>query len=932
MNDCSIPFQHPWLLLLIIPALLCTLIPFFLIPKKFRRTRNRVISVTLHSLAAALCVTLIAGISFLYTVPNRENELMILVDLSDSGNEQADEKDEYVQTVINLCGEGYKVGVVTFGLEPVYAAPLTYDLRDVYRQYLSAPAPDTSATDIAAALDFAAQQFENPQTSKIVLLSDGLETDSEALSAAELIAARGIKIDTVCFPDEAHGEVQLTGVTLPQDKVVLGQQVDLRLTVESSVEEPVSVSVTLSDKGFPDEALSFTLQKGEQVLTVPHVFQSAGMHDLLFNLESSTDFVTRNNLFQAHLEISVFEDVLILENVAGEADYLEGILSENYTVNTLNIHTDADLLPQDAKELCGYQQVILVNISNKDLTSAAMPQGFDAALYEYVYDLGGSMLTVGGSNDVDQNNNPVPHAYNRADLAGSLLQEMLPVQTIDYSPPVAVMLVIDTSGSMSGDLFPSAVEGARETVEALSARDYCGVMSFTTDASEEVSVLPLSQKQTILDTLDRMENGTSGSGGGTASGGTVFSGAIDRAGRALAAVDADRKHIILITDGNPSDHLEATSENDANAYGKYIDWNLDQGITMSVITLGLGSSSSNFTQMEKTAERGNGKHYNFESDELHLVGDIMKQDLAAIALAEMQEGIEYSPTIGDYTSVFAGMSASTQFPVLNGYYGVRVKDDDSVTVPLEYGYVPIYAAWKFGAGTVGSFMCDLSGLWSAEFVQDDIGRQLIKNIAESLAPLQPPEPDRADFTVEQIDDNYSTRLNIFTDLEEDEQVRVSVTPLSEEAMNYYASGVNVTEVGNGVGFEFSILCTGVYEILIEKVDASGNVLADITLKKDFSYSEEYDAIREEDEGAQFLAALAERGDGAVIEDAVQIFSSFEEFIRKTFDPALTFLILMIVCILLDIAVRKFKFKWPHELIRERKERRLHEEGGSHDRS
>ena len=65
---------------------------------------------------------------------------------------------------------------------------------------------------------------------------------------------------------------------------------------------------------------------------------------------------------------------------------------------------------------------------------------------------------------------------------------------------------------------------------------------------------------------------------------------------------------------------------------------------------------------------------------------------------------------------------------------------------------------------------------------------------------------------------------------------------------------------------------------------------------------------------------------------MQIFSSFEEFIRKTFDPALTFLILMIVCILLDIAVRKFKFKWPHELIRERKERRLHEEGGSHDRS
>ena len=141
MNDFSITFQHPWLLLLIIPALLCTLIPFFLIPKKFRRTRNRVISVTLHSLAAALCVTLIAGISFLYTVPNRENELLLVVDRSDSGSEQEELKEEYIQNVIGMCDVNYKVGIVTFGYDTVYAAPLSYDSREVYRQYLSAELP-----------------------------------------------------------------------------------------------------------------------------------------------------------------------------------------------------------------------------------------------------------------------------------------------------------------------------------------------------------------------------------------------------------------------------------------------------------------------------------------------------------------------------------------------------------------------------------------------------------------------------------------------------------------------------------------------------------------------------------------------------------------------------------------------------------------------
>ena len=45
MSDFSIGFANPWLLFLLIPALLLTLIPFLRLPKKFRRTRNRVISV-----------------------------------------------------------------------------------------------------------------------------------------------------------------------------------------------------------------------------------------------------------------------------------------------------------------------------------------------------------------------------------------------------------------------------------------------------------------------------------------------------------------------------------------------------------------------------------------------------------------------------------------------------------------------------------------------------------------------------------------------------------------------------------------------------------------------------------------------------------------------------------------------------------------------
>ena len=45
----------------------------------------------------------------------------------------------------------------------------------------------------------------------------------------------------------------------------------------------------------------------------------------------------------------------------------------------------------------------------------------------------------------------------------------------------------------------------------------------------------------------------------------------------------------------------------------------------------------------------------------------------------------------------------------------------------------------------------------------------------------------------------------------------------------------------------------------------------------------------------------------------------------TYDPRLPILITAIVLFLIDIAVRKFKFKWPHEIIKERRERKLEQE-------
>ena len=87
MTNFQIQFNEPLLLLLLIPAFFFALFPYFRLAKRYRRTRNRIISVVLHCLIMVLAITLLAGIGFTYQVPNSENEVILLVDASDSSSE-----------------------------------------------------------------------------------------------------------------------------------------------------------------------------------------------------------------------------------------------------------------------------------------------------------------------------------------------------------------------------------------------------------------------------------------------------------------------------------------------------------------------------------------------------------------------------------------------------------------------------------------------------------------------------------------------------------------------------------------------------------------------------------------------------------------------------------------------------------------------------
>lgn len=903
MSNFQITYNHPWFLLLIIPAVLLTLIPYFRLDKRYRFTRNKIISMTCHIIAMVIAVNLLSGIGFSYEVLNEENEVILLVDVSDSGKAHDDAKEEFIRSVIDVCDEGCKIGIVKFGYGCDYSVKLTGDKASVFDQYVLSEDPDGSATALAEALKYTASLFTNKETSKIVVISDGLETDGEALLTLHEIVSEGTLIDTVLFPKEDAADIQVLSATVKETEIVIGESFSIDLLIQSNFgggEEAAVLRLYDNEKLYGETVIG--IKHGINEIPVSLAFSERGMHELTFELvtdyelfgEPLEDATKLNNSYRTYINLEEFENILIIERYENEATKLKEIISATKNVTDISVEADISAFPATIEDMVAYEQIVLVNIAYAD-----MPAGFEALLNQYVYEFGGGLLTVGGKNNYDSEGKPVPHAYNRQDIENSqFFKHMLPVNAEDYTPPIAVMLVVDTSLSMkSTGKLDAAIDGAEVCLDALHDRDFCGIVSFSSASSERLSVLPVSQRETISEAIKKISDEPGG--------GTIFSDAIMKAGRALSVINnVERKHIVLITDGKPGDSYDD--------YKRYIEDNVADGITMSVLTIGMDDAKK-MAEMQKAAEEGGGKFYNVNN--VSSIASTMYKDLTEEAIPEIQYGKEFNLTVKDKSTIFSGID-SNAIPPLAGYYGTVAKK--GATVPLMGEYVPIYAVHKYGKGTVGSFMCDLGGEWSAAFVNNIVGQALVMNIVESIFPFQDIRADSIKYELKS--DNYAHWINIHG-APEGQTVSVTVTPISPSLQHLYGA-IDVTAAESNRRFTFSVTQPGLYEIRIISSDEAGNVITEIPVYRSFSYSKEYDTFSmTEEAGAKLLSELARTSGGTEIHDPVQVFESFKETLTRVFDPRPILIIVAIILILLDIAARKFKFKWLHELIRERKTER-----------
>ena len=145
--------------------------------------------------------------------------------------------------------------------------------------------------------------------------------------------------------------------------------------------------------------------------------------------------------------------------------------------------------PESLAELQNYDLFILSNVPATSLSLRQME-----VARTYVQDLGGGLMMLGG----DQ-------SFGLGGYYKTSLEEILPVRS-DFEkekekPSLALMLVIDKSGSMGGEKIEMAKEAARAAVELLGPSDKVGVLAFEGENFWISEMHPATDKGFVLDRI-----------------------------------------------------------------------------------------------------------------------------------------------------------------------------------------------------------------------------------------------------------------------------------------------------------------------------------------------------------------------------------------------------------------------------------------------
>ena len=841
----SLEFARP-LLLLLLPAYIALI---YLIDRRggrrSRRIKHRVARV-MRCLLTCLCVLALAAPSVV--LPGGQQAVWILADASASARGMQDQMTQSVRTALENKDASVNAGVIAFGGNAMVEKPLAQD--GTYNGVTTAV--DAQASDLSSALTLASALLPEDAQGRIVVLSDGATEDVRA--AAQQLAARGVTVDFQSFSGDALPDAQISQLNVPS-RVYQGQS--FTVTVQVTANHDTAGTLVLYQNRTPVSSREVTLRRGDNTFTFRDTAADTGVVTYEARLISEGDSCAQNDSMGGYVYVQGAPKLLLVEGRQGEDSEMAAMLSAAAMQYETVLPAQ---LPYDAEQLRQYDGVVLVNV---DYDAADEEQW--AALDSAVRVLGRGLTVIGGDS-----------SYALGGYRGSKLEEMLPV-TIDVRnkldlPSLALMLVIDKSGSMSDGMFGTtrlelAKEAAMRAAEVLTPNDQVGVIAFDDAAKWVVNLQKAEDVEAIQNQIGTIRPG----------GGTAFFTALYEATYALMNAQAQQKHIIFLTDGEAGN----------TGYLQLCDIMQQNDITLTTVAVGSGADQATLRTL---AQQGGGRAY--AANEFDNLPKIFTKETYLVSGSYVQNRT--------FTPVITEQSALTDFegfPQLSGYLAATEKSLATVSL-MSDREDPILAWWQYGAGRVVAFMADSRGAWTSEFLQWDQAAAFYGGMA---AFTLPGEEREGQLTTERQGD----ALRIVYTAPEDAQtgLSTSVTALLPDGTQ---TQLALQESAPGV-YEGEIAAAqlGAYALRVEQRDESGELQRVMEGGAVNGYSGEYDLRSQNAESTlPYLSALT---GGRVITDSAEMLKATNAVVRARRDLTQPLLWALMVLLLCDIALRRLSW-------------------------
>ncbi|RJX40695.1 VWA domain-containing protein [Paenibacillus pinisoli] len=849
--------DFPWMYTLIIPWLAYIFWMYRHTPRLRGGRKHAAMGV--RSLVLLLLIALLAGIHPYRTVDQRH--VVFVADRSASMNHDA--------LIGSWIAEGWSGkaerdtgAIVSAGLQAVADRARSSERLPGGTAYTFRTALNDRHTDLARGLQMGASLLGR-EGGRIILLSDGEQNAGDALRQARLLKEAGIQVDTVFMASGHQRDAAINELVVPVS-VKQGETFSLQLAVQSTFEGEAEIRLYEDDREM--SVSSVQLERGENRFSMQGTALKPGFHRYRAEIHASGDEQSANNAAYAFSRVSGPPAVLVVEGKPGSS----GNIEEALAASMIGYETIApEQLSLELAQYASYDSIILHNVPATRIAEKPMEWISRAA-----GDYGVGLMMLGGEE-----------SFGLGGYFHTPIERALPVymdlQGRKEIPSLGLVLVIDRSGSMMDGKLELAKEAAIRTVELLRDQDQVGVIAFDSGPEWIVEPTALSDRDEVISKILSIQ----------ADGGTEIYSALAAGYEGLLNTDAQRKHMILLTDGQSAD---------SGAYEALTGGMNEHGMTLSTVAIGDGADQA---LLEWLADKGKGRYY-FTNDQ-STIPAIFSRETVLMSRTYVVEG-EMTPTAGQAGDW--GRLWQSGLPQLRAYIATTPKELAEVALWSHEGD-PILSRWTYGAGRTVAWTSDMTGKWAPDWVTWERLPQVLSEWVKWTFPQFDSSPYRArtemgggaaKLIVESTggaDAMPEGGLAVSLEGENGEQEVKRLIPVSpgryEAALPQLAPGAYLSYIG---GYE-------------AEEGGGASVSGGVTTGLVVPYAAEYRISNQE--GEELLANISALTGGRTLamEDAAESYRFEPTPYKKPYDWSRELLLLVLLLWLADIAIRRLSVPW-----------------------